>query len=85
MPAPSGHITAQPVQALLMDGALAGEWVLDPRGSSIRHPRLDAPARPPGPGAGYRSGSDRGSPNQGSTLLSKRVRAQIRSPVSVRT
>jgi len=36
MQAPSGHITAQPVQALLMDGALAGEWVLDPRGSSIR-------------------------------------------------
>jgi hypothetical protein len=36
MQAPSGHITAQPVQALLMDGALAGEWVLDPHGSSIR-------------------------------------------------
>jgi polyisoprenoid-binding protein YceI len=36
MQAPSGHITAQPVQALLMEGALAGEWVLDPRGSSIR-------------------------------------------------
>jgi hypothetical protein len=48
-------------------------------------PRLAAPAEPPGPQAGYRSGSDRGSPNQGSTLLSKRVRAQIRSPVSVRT
>jgi polyisoprenoid-binding protein YceI len=36
MQAPSGHITAQPVQALLMEGALAGEWVLDPRRSSIR-------------------------------------------------
>ena len=35
--------------------------------------------------AGYRVGSDRGSPNQGSTLLSKRVMAQIRSPVRVRT
>ena len=35
--------------------------------------------------AGYRLGSDRGSPNQGSTLLSKRVMAQIRSPVRVRT
>ena len=30
-------------------------------------------------------GSDRGSPNHGSTLLSKRVMAQIRSPVRVRT
>jgi hypothetical protein len=33
----------------------------------------------------YWLGSDRGSPNHGSTLLSKRVMAQIRSPVSVRT
>jgi hypothetical protein len=33
----------------------------------------------------YRLGSDRGSPNHGSTLLSKRVNAQIRSPVRVRT
>jgi hypothetical protein len=29
-------MTAPPVQALLVDGALAGEWVLDPRRSSIR-------------------------------------------------
>ena len=35
--------------------------------------------------AGYRAGSDRGSPNQGSTLVSKRVTEQIRSPASVRT
>jgi hypothetical protein len=35
--------------------------------------------------AGYRLGSDRGSPNHGSTLLSKRVMAQIRSLVRVRT
>jgi hypothetical protein len=35
--------------------------------------------------AGYLLGSDRGSPNDGSTLLSKRVMAQIRSPVRVRT
>jgi DNA-binding transcriptional LysR family regulator len=35
--------------------------------------------------AAYRLGSDRGSPNHGSTLLSKRVKAQIRSPVRVRT
>src|SRR5215467_4933630 len=34
---------------------------------------------------GYLVGSDRGSPNQGSTLFSKRVIAQIRSPVRVRT
>jgi hypothetical protein len=34
---------------------------------------------------GYRLGSDRGSPNHGSTLLSKRVTEQIRSPVRVRT
>jgi polyisoprenoid-binding protein YceI len=36
MRAPSGQITARPLQALLRDGALAGEWVLDPRKSSIR-------------------------------------------------
>ena len=30
-------------------------------------------------------GSNRGSPNHGSTLLSKRVMAEIRSPLSVRT
>src|SRR5712692_7638696 len=37
-----------------------------------------ARAASPWPGAGYRLGSDRGSPNDGSTLLSKRVMAQIR-------
>ena len=37
------------------------------------------------PAAGYRLGSERGSPNQGSTLLSKRVMAQIRPPVRVST
>jgi hypothetical protein len=37
------------------------------------------------PGAGYRLGSDRGSPNHGSTLLSKRVMAQIRLPARVST
>jgi hypothetical protein len=35
--------------------------------------------------AGYRLGSDRGSPNHGSTLASKRVMAQIWSPVRVST
>ena len=35
--------------------------------------------------ADHQLGSDRGSPNHGSTLLSKRVTAQIRSPVRVRT
>ena len=34
---------------------------------------------------GYRLGSDLGSPNQGSTLFSKRVMAQMRSPVRART
>jgi transposase InsO family protein len=33
----------------------------------------------------HRLGSDRGSPNHGSTLLSKRVMAQIRSPARVST
>ena len=33
----------------------------------------------------YRRGRDRGSPNHGSTLLSKWVIAQMRSPVRVRT
>src|SRR5882672_4950799 len=36
-------------------------------------------------GSSYRLGSDRGRPNHGSTLFSKRVMAQIRSPVRVRT
>src|SRR6266545_3296887 len=44
------------------------------------HPRCRAHSE-----AAYRLGSDRGSPNHGSTLLSKRVKAQIRSPVRVRT
>lgn len=35
--------------------------------------------------AGYRPGSDRGSPNHGNTLFSKRVMALTRSPVRVRT
>ena len=36
MQAPPGHMTAPALQALLQDGALAGEWVLDPHTSSIR-------------------------------------------------
>jgi polyisoprenoid-binding protein YceI len=36
MQAQSGHMTAPPLRALLKDGALAGEWVLDPRKSSVR-------------------------------------------------
>ena len=36
-------------------------------------------------GAFYRLGSERGSPNHGSTLVSKRVTERIRSPVRVRT
>jgi len=36
MQAPSGQMTAPALQTLLMDGALAGVWVLDPRKSSIR-------------------------------------------------
>jgi hypothetical protein len=38
-----------------------------------------------GQGNRHRLGSDRGSPNHGSTLLSKRVMAQIRSPARVST
>jgi polyisoprenoid-binding protein YceI len=34
--APSGQMTASALQALLKDGVLAGQWVLDPRKSSIR-------------------------------------------------
>ena len=37
------------------------------------------------PMAGYRLGSERGSPNHGSTLASKRVMPQIRSPARVST
>jgi polyisoprenoid-binding protein YceI len=36
MQAPSGHMTAPVVQALLGGRTLAGEWALDPRTSSIR-------------------------------------------------
>jgi polyisoprenoid-binding protein YceI len=36
MQAPSGQTTAPPLQALLADGALAGQWILDPGQSSIR-------------------------------------------------
>ena len=36
MHAPPGQMTAPVVQARLKDGALAGEWALDPRKSSIR-------------------------------------------------
>jgi len=32
----SGQMTAPALQTLLRDGALAGEWVLDPRRSSVR-------------------------------------------------
>ena len=35
MQAASGQVTAPRLQALLRDGALAGEWALDPRRSSI--------------------------------------------------
>jgi hypothetical protein len=40
---------------------------------------------PPAAPVNYRLGSDRGSANHGSTLFSKRVMAQIRSPLRVRT
>jgi polyisoprenoid-binding protein YceI len=36
MPAPSRQLTAPALRALLHEGALAGQWVLDPRKSSIR-------------------------------------------------
>src|SRR6185312_13523246 len=36
MAAPSGQLTTPSIQALLKDGSLAGEWVLDPGPSSIR-------------------------------------------------
>src|SRR5215469_2324302 len=36
MQARSGQMTAPQLQALLKDGALAGDWVLDPGKSSIR-------------------------------------------------
>jgi hypothetical protein len=36
MQAPSGRMTAPALRPLLEDGTLAGEWVLDPRASSIR-------------------------------------------------
>ena len=50
--------------------------------TTIMRRRLAASWLPP---AGYRLGSDCGSPNDGRTPLSKRVMARIRSPVRVRT
>ena len=35
MHAPSGPVTASPLRALLADGTLAGDWVLDPRRSRV--------------------------------------------------
>ena len=52
-------------------------------GSSEDHP-VNLPGLSYGPGDD-RLGSDRGSPNHGSTLVSKRVTELIRSPVRVRT
>lgn len=43
------------------------------------------PAMPARSEAAYRLESDRGRPNDGSTLLSKRVKARTRSPVRVST
>src|ERR1700683_893955 len=36
MHAPSGPMTAPPLQALLTNGTLSGDWVLDPRAASVR-------------------------------------------------
>jgi len=36
MQAPSGHTTTPPVHALLADGALAGQWALDPGQSRVQ-------------------------------------------------
>ncbi len=36
MQAPTGQVAAPELQALLRNGALAGDWVLDPKSSSIR-------------------------------------------------
>jgi len=36
MQAPSGQLATRSLQALLADGTLAGEWVLDPGRSSVR-------------------------------------------------
>ena len=55
-----------------------------PRIRARMHHALRCRAHPP-LGAGYGLGSDRGSPNHGSTLFSKRAMAEIRPPVSVRT
>src|SRR5271170_4367304 len=62
-----------------MGGILLGTTPAWPYARSSRHlPSVREVSN--GSEAGYRLGSDRGSPNHGSTLLSKRVIAQIRSP-----
>jgi hypothetical protein len=70
-------------------------WVAAGRHTETARRMLELHSTSPGVGfaavhihrseAGYRLGSDRGSPNHGSTFFSKRVMAEIRSPVSVRT
>jgi hypothetical protein len=58
---------------------------VSPRAARGRGRTRSARAASPWLGAGYRLGSDRGSPNHGSTLASKRVMPQIRPPARVRT
>ena len=64
-------------------GAIAVRFVRKFRG--VIRTAIQATWRGAHMGAGYRAGRDRGSPNHGSTLVSKRVSAQIRSPARVRT
>lgn len=63
-------------------GRRGSEGVLRRRRASKLDQDVYAALRHP---AGYRLGSDRGSPNHGSTLVSKRVTEQILSPARVRT
>ena len=68
--------------------SLAGRAVASKNSATEEASQSGIPSRAKGLSrreAGYRLGSDRGSPNHGSTLLSKRVMAQIRSSARVRT
>jgi hypothetical protein len=78
-------VTATACTAVCLTDTYAGGLPLAERWNGTSWSVRNAAAQIYRPEAGYRPGSDRGSPNHGSTLLSKRVMAPIRSPVRVIT
>jgi hypothetical protein len=79
-------VAAAPPAACVPSAATDGPGILLRRWYSRAHsPARIAAAHYRCSKAGHQAGIDRGSPNHGSTLASKRVMAQIRSPARVST